>query len=704
MNSSFELNRNKKNDEISNAQKKIKRNTMDALRYPNNKIKNKINNNFEPNINNTNNQNDDDKIQKEQNSNEINNNKSNDIDKNIDIDNHSINSKNNNEKDEFNLIKKDNNDINISNGQNYSNENINKINDINQNNNLLNEINDSDKLKGKNNNKFNDDESNFIFNNDIQINNPINNVGTRNSKNFGSNITKKETETDKFLKIKSSNDSNNKESKERMNTEEYLENNLESDENSLNKKELNNNYTIHKNNEYSENSESKDEENEENILIKKLIPNCFISKISKSDRKINKLIPHKKRVFISRLINPHELIHNKDNTEFLSIPILSKCYMTNQYIMKNSRNLLTTKKNKYFFKTKLVLKKGENDAKLKKVLNIKKMPKVYKKSIISPHKTTLFRKKSKIGNYIKYPSVIDISNNNNNIEINIKKDKKKNERISLLSKDKDPYLNNLNNIIEKENEKNRKGNIIVKENNKTIKELNNNDINGNNIDISILFSNKEILKKTRRIKRYPSSAKKNNNKNLVEHLYKDLREINNKLDNNDYLKKNFLKIHYDKHVGDEETCPICRQVRKRGRKSEREKGLFNAFSFRNINNFNKKAFSRLKLTLQSKLKGKETELWNNAQRKNNVFENNFLSLNNNDEIDFKKKYMQFNGMNRLKRLKRYGSSENMVNSECISNNNNFRNLKLNMDKESEKNYDGLNKYQYPVLNNYFNDN
>ena len=55
-------------------------------------------------------------------------------------------------------------------------------------------------------------------------------------------------------------------------------------------------------------------------------------------------------------------------------------------------------------------------------------------------------------------------------------------------------------------------------------------------------------------------------------------------------------------------------------------------------------------------------------------------------------------------LKRYGSSENMVNSECISNNNNFRNLKLNMDKESEKNYDGLNKYQYPVLNNYFNDN
>ena len=158
-------------------------------------------------------------------------------------------------------------------------------------------------------------------------------------------------------------------------------------------------------------------------------------------------------------------------------------------------------------------------------------------------------------------------------------------------------------------------------------------------------------------------------------------------------------------MGDEETCPICRQVRKRGRKSEREKGLlFNAFSFRNINNFNKKAFSRLKLTLQSKLKGKETELWNNAQRKNNVFENNFLSLNNNDEIDFKKKYMQFNGMNRLKRLKRYGSSENMVNSECISNNNNFRNLKLNMDKESEKNYDGLNKYQYPVLNNYFNDN
>ena len=172
-------------------------------------------------------------------------------------------------------------------------------------------------------------------------------------------------------------------------------------------------------------------------------------------------------------------------------------------------------------------------------------------------------------------------------------------------------------------------------------------------------------------------------------------------------------MHYDKHVGDEETCPICRQVRKRGRKSEREKGLFSAFSFRKMNNLNNKSISKLKISLQQKFKEreKETNLWNNNFVKKKKLKesnlNNYLSsLNNNDDdSDFKKKYMQFNGMNQIKKLRRYGSCDNLAYSECFSNNNNDnkRKLKLNMEKESEKNYDEMNKIDYPALNNYFHD-
>ena len=641
LNSTLNISGNKENDNISNNLLKIKRNTMNSLQYPNSKKT-------------------------------VNNSKSNDIN------NHSLN-------------------IDKSNGQKNKNDLIN----------------------WKNNNKFVDEDSNYVLDNDKQIVTPINKLGNRNSKNFENNYMK--SETDKFLKIKSETENNNRQSiKEINNTEEYLENNLESDNNTLNKensKKEESNFNKNSLSENSDTSSSNEYESEENIQVKKIIPNCYINKVRHSDSKINKLIPPKKRVFISKLINPHELKHDRNNAEFLSIPILKKCYITNQYIIQNTDRMFRTKINKCYFTTKISLKKGENEERLNNILNIKKMPKVYKKSVITSDKNTLLRKKSKSNKHMKYPNVIDITNKNNNIEINInkdKKDKKRKERISLVSKDKDkdPYLKNLNNIIEKENEKNRNSNLIIKQNNNIIKELDS-DSNKNNIDISILFSNKEILKKTRKIKKYPSSAKKNH-KNLVASLYKDLHDINKKYNNDEYLKKNYLNMHYDKHVGDEETCPICRQVRKRGRKSEREKGLFSAFSFRNmnINNINKKSLSKLKISLQQKFKEreKETNLWNNFIKKKKLKENNLnnylSSMNNNDDdSDFKKKYMQFNGMNRIKKLRRYGSCDNFVYSECFSHNNNDnkRNLKLNMNKEVEKNHDEMNKFEYPALNNYFHD-
>ena len=190
---------------------------------------------------------------------------------------------------------------------------------------------------------------------------------------------------------------------------------------------------------------------------------------------------------------------------------------------------------------------------------------------------------------------------------------------------------------------------------------------------------------------------------MAENLFKDLKAIHNKLDNKDeYFKKNFLNLHYDRHVGDEKTCPICREVRKRGKRSEREKGLLSAFSLRNMKNMNRKSFSKLKISFHKK--GGDNDLWNNIERKKNNYDNNFFSMNNNIDTELRQKYMQFNGMNRLNKLNRYGSTENLNNNNNRYNSElkSFRNLNINnIDREMEKNDDDLDRMEYPLLKNYF---
>ena len=676
LNSSLELSRNKKNEEIFNSQQQLKRNTMNALQFP--KKKNNIINNI-PLLN----------------------------EKNLKNNENDVNDENNEESG------KKTNRINISNGQNYINE---KGNNYNYN-----------KINGKNNNKYFDDNTEKIYNNKLNNNQILNNYNI-NQKDENKNIFPNETEKEEkenFLKTKI-NDEIKKETK-RLTTEEFLENNLESNNfNTINKEKsikeetksdysnINNNNNknkISKENSYS--IISKEGGKEEIIIIRQIIPVCFIQKTRQNYFKINNLIPKKKRVFISKLIHSNELNDTKDKEE-LSFPIINKCFMTNQYIIQKRNEIMSTIINKYFFNSKLHLKKkleekkeeGKEKEKEKEIqLKILKFPKVYKKAIISPNNTALFRTRVKKTKSQKNPSIIDMNNNennnenNNDIEINIKKGRKKTEKISLISKDKAPYLNNLNEIIKKENEKNRNGNIVIRQNNKIVKELSD-DIEGNQVDISILFSNKPPLglSNKKKLKKYPVSAKKKN-KNLVDSLYKDLRDLNHKIQNkDDYFKKNYLNLHYERHVGDERTCPICRQVRKRGRKEEREKGLFSAFSFRNIKKINKKSLSKLKISLQQKSKDNNF-FRNNFDSNKKNYENNFFSMNNNIDTELRNKYMQFNGMNRFNKLNRYGSSENLRN--YAFDKTSFRKSNLFMDKEMEKNDDNLEEYQYPALNNYF---
>ena len=191
----------------------------------------------------------------------------------------------------------------------------------------------------------------------------------------------------------------------------------------------------------------------------------------------------------------------------------------------------------------------------------------------------------------------------------------------------------------------------------------------------------------RNLKNFPVSAKKKR-KNLKESLYKDLRDIKNKLKNkDDYLKKNYYNLHYQKHFGDEKNCFLCQEMRQRGKISEKEKGIHDALSLMSLKNLNRRPLSKLKIAVQPK--GKEI--------------NNFLSTNN-IEAEFKNKYLQFNGLNRNNKLNRYGSSENLTNYKNENENIkiNFRGLKLIMDKEIEKNREDDDIFQYQTLKQYFN--
>ena len=518
------------------------------------------------------------------------------------------------------------------------------------------------------------------------------------SKEEKSNEKEKEREINKSKEEKRIKDENNYkevEEEKRLNTEEYLENNIESQHTPIKDQSQEKNDSIIKKNdinkssEFSENNES-ESYNKEIILTRPIIGNNYINKIRQKNFKLNSKIPKKKRVFISKIIT----INNIKEKEQILLPIATKCLMTNTYLILNKNKLFKTITNKYFFKTKLTLQKDNEitETKKSKESEIIKFPKVYKKTIISPNKIGLLQNKSKQGNTTPIKSD-DIknknnSNNKNNAENRVKRIK---EKISLISKNKVPTKFSLSQL------NNKGGNIIIKHNDKILKKLEKSN-EGNKIDISIQFSNKAPLDlgNSKKAKKFPSSAKKKY-KNLSENLYKDLREINEKIENNEgYYKKHHFNMDYDRHVGDEKTCPICRKVRRRGRKLEREKGLFSAFSLRHLQNLNRRSLPKLNIVIPQK--EKETDFKNNYERK----ELDKLFSMNNLDMDFKNKYMKFNGMN-INKLNRYGSSQNFKSDLGYENIPSFRNTYLNIDKEMEKNEEELDRIRYPALSNYFHD-
>ena len=138
-------------------------------------------------------------------------------------------------------------------------------------------------------------------------------------------------------------------------------------------------------------------------------------------------------------------------------------------------------------------------------------------------------------------------------------------------------------------------------------------------------------------------------------------------------------------------------MRRKGRKSEREKGLFSAFSFKEFRDKNRRSLAKLRNSLHQKEKENSLHYFD----KKKFYDKNLFSLNNNIDSELKKKYMQFNGMNRLHKLKRCGSGAKLSNYRYDNVFKSFRNL--NIGREMEKNGDDLERIQYHALRNYFHD-
>ena len=477
-----------------------------------------------------------------------------------------------------------------------------------------------------------------------------------------------------------------------------------------------------------------------------MIPINHILKIRHQNFKINNLIPKKKRLFITKKICPKSNDDSSSTDENIieTLPVSSICFTTKKTIfIKKKSKCFTSVNNKYSFFTKLYLNKEnliKNDKKtdVNEDINVNKSPskkypcKLYRKAIISPNKINLFRSNKKLKKIKKnrYSSagLGSGSAREGSKDENLRKRIKKKEKISLISRDKaDDHSSQ---------KSDSKGQTNRLQKNKDYVNEFSDEIEGNHIDISIQFSNEPInmnkynknnkneyyntrkhnvrsIKTNNDNNKCQSAAKKNKNKNVNDSLYKDLNEINSRLNDKTNL---FINHHhngdYEKHYGDEMTCPKCREMRKRCRKMEKEKGLFHAFNFKNSKTISKKALNKLKMIQFHKTQNNNINNINsNSNMKNKIdllsdderkkeLQSIYNNYNKYKNSEFKKKYLQFNGMNKLHKFNRYGSAENFMNHRVSRN----ENVKTNNNKKNEEKSDDIyNNSEYPVLRNYFHD-
>ena len=551
-------------------------------------------------------------------------------------------------------------------------------------------------LSNKNKNKQNDndlkDNADIINNDEFQRNGlKISNGNklTENNKNKAYNETRNNIFKDNDINkgIMKNNSNENKEINERMSTEEFLEKNLIEDESShhnnsnpqKNGEDINrDNYDFQDNSEidYNSNESEFDIKNvpkKEMIFLRQIIPLNYIYKIRQKEFYINPLVPKKKRVFITKISS-----RKKEKQKGILIPPQQICYMTNQYIIKREQKILIPIINNYFFQTKLIKYNLINTKSFKD-----KLPKIYKKIIVSPGKNSFFFIKNK-GK--KYQSIIKINETKDKIDINYSQRKNKKEKINIFSKDKE-ILDNTSNISPSDEIQDKEKIIILKKVNKVAKRLSQ-EHSDNNLDISIQFTNKTLngIMSQNNIRKIPIKISKKG-KYIKEKLFKALPNIKIKINNkDDYKKKNNNYSQCQRHFGNENYCTLCQERRQRGLISEHVKGLHGSLSFRDYENLNYRPLSRLRITMHSKEKN-----------------NNFFG-NNNIVDKFKKKLLQYNRLNKTDKFNNISSIENLGKRKYRNDNEkrNFRVLQDNIGKSGDKNRQVGNKLEYSTLKIYFN--
>ena len=264
-------------------------------------------------------------------------------------------------------------------------------------------------------------------------------------------------------------------------------------------------------------------------------------------------------------------------------------------------------------------------------------------------------------------------------------------KLFIISKDKNSNkkiftdINNINNIIRKKDNFSNSNSLI-----EDIKQINDELDNNNNIN---------------------NNQNNNQNNNIKNNNIKNNDEINNQTNSLHHL-------HFQKHCGIEDKCPICKEMSKKFQKEKRKKGLFDRIDYQIYRSISRDRFNQFCQKFSPK---------NVFKKGKNEFE--FFSDDEN-----KMKNILFNdakkGMNSTyneKKLKNLRITRNKSVVNCFSGNNNFnrscnyaclyndKNNFYDNNREGNFNFNKRDDYdrgdekceykdEYPALFGYFNPN
>ena len=509
------------------------------------------------------------------------------------------------------------------------------------------------------------------------------------------------------------------------------------------------------------------------FLFKRILTTtCYISKNIKNNYKINNLLPEHTKVkdiqndlkYGNKLDEKSELRNDilindititknsnftiKEETKTMLPPKISINYFTKYpKILLLSHNLIPVRNSLCFYSKLFVpinkikkhplLDKTEND-KIDTNIRLKMLSPITTKqnktkinfNSMNNSQNILVKGKEKINNN-KKPKQISIINKNNEITSNKKHVKRSCDYFLLSPNIKQNFANDNLNIPDSKKsiflntKKNKffdlktKSNKLNKVQSFKAKPCSNDVKNKVFINSKNKIPNKKIFRDFNNIKKI-NRKKENfsNNSSLIE----DIKQINDELENNKKNQNNNDErnnqinsphnLHFQKHFGIENKCPICIDLSKKCKNETRKKGLFDRIDFKIYKSISRDRFNQYCEKFSPK---------NIFQKGKNEFE--YFSDDENKMKNFlfndakKEKSSNFSG----KKWKNLKITRNKSVINCLGGNNNInknynyiilhndKNNLFNNIREGVFNYNVGNekcelKDEYPALFGYFNSN